>query len=91
MALNRLQVEYWATSRLKPYEKNPRKNSQVVNRMRASIREFDFAVPILAKSDGTVIDGDLRLKGDWQRIFQRSRSSSATAGLRSRSRRSGSW
>jgi ParB-like chromosome segregation protein Spo0J len=28
-----------------------------------SIREFGSAVPILAKSDGEVIDGHLRLKG----------------------------
>jgi DNA modification methylase len=56
-------VEYWALERLKPYERNPRKNDKAVERIRASIREFGFAVPILAKSDGEVIDGHLRLKG----------------------------
>jgi hypothetical protein len=30
--------------------------------MAASIREFDFKVPILALSDGTIVDGRLRLK-----------------------------
>jgi ParB-like chromosome segregation protein Spo0J len=30
--------------------------------MAASIREFGFKVPILALSDGTIIDGHLRLK-----------------------------
>src|SRR5271170_4108960 len=59
----KLQVEYWPISRLKPYERNPRKNDKAVNQIRASIREFGFAVPILAKSDGEVIDGHLRLKG----------------------------
>ena len=59
----RLRVEYWPIERLKPYERNPRKNDKVVKQIRASIREFGFAVPILAKSDGEVIDGHLRLKG----------------------------
>ena len=59
----RLRVEYWPVAKLNPYERNPRKNDKVVDRIRASIREFGFAVPILAKSDGEVIDGHLRLKG----------------------------
>src|ERR1035437_5747419 len=38
--------------------------------MCASIREFGFKVPVLARSDGTVVDGHLRLKsarklGSW--------------------------
>ena len=49
--------------RLKPYERNPRKNDKAVDQIRASIREFGFAVPILAKSDGEVTGGHLRLKG----------------------------
>jgi ParB-like chromosome segregation protein Spo0J len=49
-------------SSLVPYARNPRKNDDVVDRMVASIREFGFKVPILAKSDGTVIDGHLCLK-----------------------------
>jgi hypothetical protein len=59
----RLRVEYWPIERLKPYERNPRKNDKAVDQIRASIREFGFAVPILAKSDSAVIDGHLRLKG----------------------------
>jgi ParB-like chromosome segregation protein Spo0J len=53
----RLRVEYWPIERLKPYERNPRKNDKAVDQIRASIREFGFAVPILAKSDGEVIFG----------------------------------
>src|SRR5688500_3483184 len=49
-------------SSLVPYARNPRKNDAVVDRMCASIREFGFKIPVLAKSDGTVIDGHLRLK-----------------------------
>ena len=50
--LQKLRVEYWPVERLKPYERNPRKNDKAVEQIRASIREFGFAVPILAKSDG---------------------------------------
>jgi DNA modification methylase len=46
-----------------PYARNPRKNDAAVDRMCGSLREFGFPVPILARSNGTVIDGDLRLKG----------------------------
>src|SRR4051812_47203634 len=58
----RLRIEYWPIDRLKPYERNPRKNDKAVSRMRASIREFGFAIPVLARSTGEVIDGHLRLK-----------------------------
>ena len=30
--------------------------------MRGSIREFGFTIPVLARSDGEVVDGHLRLK-----------------------------
>src|SRR5262249_54909902 len=49
-------------SSLIPYVRNPRKNDAVVDQMVASIKEFGFKIPILAKSDGAVIDGHLRLK-----------------------------
>src|SRR5258706_9611346 len=45
-----------------PYARNPRKNDHVIDRMVASIREFGFKVPVLARSSGDVIDGHLRLK-----------------------------
>jgi hypothetical protein len=47
---------------LVPYARNPRRNDAVVDQMAASIREFGFKVPILALSDGTIVDGHLRLK-----------------------------
>lgn len=62
-ARQRLRIEYWPIERLNPYDRNPRKNDKAVDQIRASIREFGFAVPILAKSDGEVVDGHLRLKG----------------------------
>ena len=30
--------------------------------MQASIREFGFKIPILVRSNGEIVDGDLRLK-----------------------------
>ena len=53
----RLRVEHCSVGRLKPYERDPRNDGKAVDRIRESIRQFGFAVPILAKSDGEVIDG----------------------------------
>jgi len=52
----------WPIDRLVPYAHNPRKNDAAVDRMCDSIREFGFKVPCLVRSDGEVVDGDLRLK-----------------------------
>lgn len=48
--------------KLTAYARNPRKNDAVVDKMKASIQEFGFRIPIVATSDGTVVDGHLRLK-----------------------------
>lgn len=57
-----LKTEIWPIDRLIPYARNPRKNDEVVDRMVAAIKEFGFRIPIVARSDGTVVDGHLRLK-----------------------------
>src|ERR1700745_3660979 len=57
-----IQIETWPIDRLIPYIRNPRKNDSAVDRMCASIREFGFKIPVLARSDGTLVDGHLRLK-----------------------------
>jgi len=57
-----LELHYYPIKNLTEYDRNPRKNDVVVNKMCASIREFGFRIPIVAKSDGTVVDGHLRLK-----------------------------
>src|SRR5471032_3175205 len=59
---NSLRIEEWPTERLVEYARNPRKNDEQVDRMVAAIREFGFRIPIVAKSDGLVVDGHLRLK-----------------------------
>jgi DNA modification methylase len=56
------QIAYWPVARLVFYVKNPRKNDAVVDRMVASIQQFGFKIPVLARSTGEVVDGHLRLK-----------------------------
>jgi ParB-like chromosome segregation protein Spo0J len=64
------QIQIWHIDRLVFYARNPRKNDAAVDRMCGSIREYGFKIPVLARSDGEVVDGHLRLKaarklGSW--------------------------
>src|SRR5690349_15411398 len=61
-AAQNLQIQTWPIDRLVFYARNPRKNDAAVDRMCGSIREFGFKIPCLARSDGEVVDGHLRLK-----------------------------
>src|SRR5260370_22769791 len=56
------RIQIWPIDRLIFYARNPRKNDAVVDRTCSSIREFGFKIPVLARSDGEVVDGHLRLK-----------------------------
>ncbi|MGD0134515.1 MAG: ParB N-terminal domain-containing protein [Bryobacteraceae bacterium] len=56
-------IDFWPIERLVEYPRNPRKNDSAVDRMCDSIREFGFKIPVLARSDGEIVDGHLRLKG----------------------------
>lgn len=60
--MSKLKVEQWPIEKLIPYARNPRKNDAQVDRMVSAIKEFGFRIPVVAKSDGTVVDGHLRLK-----------------------------
>ena len=62
MPATALQLEQWPIGRLVEYDRNPRKNDDVVDRMAQAITEFGFRIPIVARSDGLVVDGHLRLK-----------------------------
>ncbi len=69
-ALSIPQIQIWPIDRLVFYARNPRKNDASVDRMVASLQEFGFAIPMLARSDGEVVEGHLRLKaarklGSW--------------------------
>jgi ParB-like chromosome segregation protein Spo0J len=67
---SQMEIQSWPLERFIPYDRNPRKNDAAVDRMCGSIREFGFKIPVLARSNGTVVDGHLRLKaarnlGSW--------------------------
>jgi ParB-like chromosome segregation protein Spo0J len=55
-----MKIEHWPLDRLKPYEKNPRKNEAAIPAVIASIREFGFKVPIIADSEGVIVAGHTR-------------------------------
>ena len=57
-----LKTASWPLDKLVPYARNPRDNDAQIARMAAAIREFGFRIPIVVRSDGTVVDGHLRLK-----------------------------
>ncbi|MBU1039733.1 MAG: ParB N-terminal domain-containing protein, partial [Proteobacteria bacterium] len=60
--MENLKIEEWPVERLKPSATQLRQHDAAVPRMAEALREFGFRVPLLAKSDGEVIDGHLRLK-----------------------------
>lgn len=57
-----MQVEQWQIQDVKPYENNPRKNDEAVEKVANSIREFGFRQPLVVDSEGVVIVGHTRLK-----------------------------
>jgi hypothetical protein len=57
-----MQIQMFTLDKLFPYPRNLRKNDHAVDRMAAAIREFGFKIPILARGNGEVVDGHLRLK-----------------------------
>lgn len=59
----RLRVEHWPIERLQPYERNPRSHSpEKVAQLASAIGRFGFRVPLIAKADGSLVDGHFRLK-----------------------------
>lgn len=53
--------EWVAIDQLKKWDKNPRDNSQAIDRVADSIKRFGFAAPIIArKEDQTIIAGHTR-------------------------------
>ena len=55
-------VELWDMDRVKPYEKNPRKNDAAVDAVVRSIKEFGFRQPIVVDAAGIIIVGHTRWK-----------------------------
>jgi hypothetical protein len=42
-----LEIQIWPIDRLVLYARSPRKNDAAVDRMRSSIREFGFKIPVV--------------------------------------------
>ena len=57
-----MDISTWSISKFVSYRRSCRKNDHAVERMAVSINEFGFKIPILARSNGEVVDGHLRLK-----------------------------
>lgn len=55
-------VEWVAIEKLKPYAKNARKNDETVPRLKASIEQFGFLVPLVLDKNDVVVTGHTRLK-----------------------------
>lgn len=61
--MSKQAAEYVHPDSLVPWEKNPRRNEHVVEKIAASIKEFGFASPIVARiSDRRIIAGHTRWK-----------------------------
>ena len=45
-----------------PYENNPRRNDNAVEKVAASIKQFGFKVPIIVDSENVIVAGHTRLK-----------------------------
>lgn len=49
-------------SKLKPYENNPRDNTESIGKVAESIKKFGFLQPIVCDSDGVILAGHTRYK-----------------------------
>jgi len=57
-----MKIEQWDIGKVKPYEKNPRRNDKAVEAVANSIREFGFRQPIVVDEHGVIVVGHTRHK-----------------------------
>jgi ParB-like nuclease domain len=57
-----IEIQTWPVAKLVPYARALRRNDAAVDRMAAAIKEYNFILPLLVRSDGEIVDGHLRLK-----------------------------
>jgi ParB-like chromosome segregation protein Spo0J len=57
-----MKIEYWEIAKVKPYDKNPRRNDKAVEAVAKSIREFGFRQPIVVDAAGVIVVGHTRYK-----------------------------
>lgn len=56
-----MKIQEWDIDRVRPYESNPRDNSESVAAVAASIKEFGWNQPIVVDRDGVIVCGHTRL------------------------------
>ena len=56
-----MKVQNVSIDRVIPYEKNPRKNAQAVEKVAASIKTYGFRVPIIVDKNFIIVAGHTRL------------------------------
>ena len=60
--MNDLQVRWWPIDKVIPYARNSRKiPERAVDKVAASIKEFDFRQPIVVDRENVIIGGNARL------------------------------
>ena len=60
--MEKITLEHWPLERIRPYANALRQNDDCVERMAEAIRVYGFRIPILARRDGEIVDGELRVK-----------------------------
>lgn len=60
--MNNLNIVYKDIKEIKPYENNPRKNSNAIDLVANSIKHFGFRVPIILDKNNVIVAGHTRLK-----------------------------
>lgn len=61
-----MQIKNWDINDVKPYNNNPRKNDEAVEKVANSIREFGWQQPIVVDKNGVIIVGHTRLKAAYR-------------------------
>ena len=57
-----MKIELWEIDRIRPYDKNPRRNDKAVEAVANSIREYGFRQPIVVDQNGVIVVGHTRYK-----------------------------
>ena len=60
--MQKINVTYLPIEGIKPYDKNPRKNSKAVEIVKKSINAFGFKNPIIIDKDNIIIAGHTRMQ-----------------------------
>lgn len=62
MPKENMRIEWWDIDKVVPYENNPRRNDDAVEKVANSLREFGWKQSLVVDSDGILIVGHTRLK-----------------------------